>query len=249
MKIKTFLAQGTQKGIENDIVVVVDVLRATSNVVTMFDRGATRVLLYENEEEARSQKLYYPNMAIAGERNCEKIKGFEMGNSPSETLSAKIKGREVALTTTNGTKAMIQACESETVLVGSIINMTAVCEEIARLVRQTGKDIAMLCSGVDGNPVIDDLYAAGAIINKSIMTGKIRGFDLDDASRVAKMVHGGFSRPLDALLASESGRNLTALGFSSDIALCAKQDLMNFVPKVKKDDHSYYVVCDDKQEA
>ncbi len=227
--------------LSKDIVVVIDVLRATSNIVTMLDKGATRIVLFDDEKEALNHKLYYPNAVTCGERDCEKIKGFDIGNSPSETLNYKVGGREVAMTTTNGTSAMIKACDGKAAIVGSILNLTAVCEKVGKLARQTGANLTLLCSGWKGQVSLDDVYAAGAIINKSIMSGGIRGFEIDDGARIAKLVHGGFARPLDALLASISGANLQSLGKTSDIALCAKADLMKVVPIVRKDKDLFVV--------
>ena len=233
--------------LSNDIVVLIDVLRATSNIVTMLDKGAKKVFLFEDEDEPKSQKLYYPNAVLAGERDCEKIRGFDMGNSPSESLNFKIKGREVFLTTTNGTKAAIAASVSDHAYVGSILNITAVCELVGKLAKQTAKNITLLCAGWKGNAAIDDIYTAGAIINKSIVTGSIRNFEIDDSARIAKLVHGGFPRPMDALLASISGKMLSERGLTSDIAFCAKPDLYKIVPKIVKED-GFIIAKTDKQE-
>ena len=230
--------------ISKHVVVVVDVLRATSNICCMFERGVKRVLLLEDEYDCLNHKLRFPNSLLFGERDMLKIKGFDFGNSPSETLSAKLSGKEIVLSTTNGTKAMIIGSKSDQTYIGSLLNLSSICSLIGKMVRSTGRDLTVICSGNNKKITVDDVYLAGAIIHKTIVAGNIRGFEIDDGSRIAKLVHGGFPRAIDALLASDAGRILSARGFSSDIALCAKVDLFRLVPAIKRDGDQVLITCE-----
>ncbi len=247
MKINCFLFPPVTLDISEHYAVVVDVLRATSNILCFFERGAALVRPIKDIDEARDYKLHYPNCVLAGERDGKKIDGFQLGNSPTETLSSKIKGKEIVLSTTNGTSALIEAAKAHKAFVGSLLNLTKTAETIGKMMRETRRDLTIICSGKLGQVSLEDLYCAGAIIQKAVSMGGLRGFEMDDGAKVAKMVHGGFGNGMDAMLASSHGQYLSSLTLTGDIALCAKTDLIPYLPEIRND-KGIHIVCETKED-
>ena len=247
MKINCILFPPVQIDISQDFAVVIDVLRATSNILCFFERGARLVRMVQDAQQARDYKLQNPNCVLAGERDGEKLDGFQLGNSPVETLNAKVKGKEIVMSTTNGTIAIVEASKAHKAYVGSLMNLTKLAETLGKQLRDTRKDLTIICSGAEGQVSLEDLYCAGALIQKAVSMGGLRGFEMDDGARVAKMVHGGFGTGMDAMLASSHGRRLSNLTMTGDIALCAKTDLIPILPEVKNDKGTY-IVCEMKED-
>lgn len=231
------------------VAVVVDVLRSTSTLSVILSSNAKRVLLFDDFEKAVEQKLYNPKIIPVGENGNDGTPEFYSSKSTSEFIGKNLKGKEIAFSTSNGTNAIINTVDMlGKVFIGSMLNLTATAEALAKEIRDRKKSLAVICSGMDGRVALDDLYVAGSLIHKTIAVGRIRGFEIDDGVSIAKMVHGGFSRPIEALLASESGKRLSSLSMTSDIALCAKIDLMPGAVIATKEDGQYIVSYDKEDE-
>ena len=115
---------------EYEIVVVIDVLRATSAICAAFDNGVKSIIPVATLEEAREyQKKGY---LVGAERKGEIVEGFDFGNSPYSYMKEELKGKDVVLSTTNGTKALSIAKEAENVVVGSLLNLDVLCEWLAK---------------------------------------------------------------------------------------------------------------------
>ena len=107
--------------LEESIVVVIDILRATSTMCTAFQYGAVKVIPVETVEESR---VYRDKGYLAGaERNGKKVEGFSFGNSPFDLMSDNIKGKEVVMTTTNGTRAIMLSKNAFKVVIGAFLNL------------------------------------------------------------------------------------------------------------------------------
>lgn len=247
MKINCILFPPVNIDVSQDYVVVIDVLRATSNILCLFERGASKIKPMQDIDQAKNYKIENPNCVLAGERGGRKIEGFQLGNSPTETLSAKIKGKEVVLSTTNGTYAVLEAGKANQAFVCSLLNLTKVADTIGKMMRETRRDLTIICSGNLGQVSLEDLYCSGALIQKAISIGGLRGFDIDDGARVAKMVHGGFGSGMDAMLASSHGQYLSNQTLTGDLALCAKVDLIPYLPRIKND-NGIYISCEMKED-
>src|ERR1700736_1890786 len=109
----------------NDIYIVVDVIRATTTMAVMFDQGAARVLAAATVEQAREAALKVPGRLLCGERNVKPLPGFDYGNSPVQFSQLDLSGRELILTTTNGTRAFYACPEHSMRLAGSLYNARA----------------------------------------------------------------------------------------------------------------------------
>ncbi len=200
--------------------IVVDVLRATSTIAQALVGGYRRVLSCAEIDEARALRETEGEGVLAGERACVRIPGFDLGNSPSEFVSSY--GETVILTTTNGTRALVAAASRcERVLAASLLNLDAV----VGTVREARSDVAIVCAGVRGEFATDDAYVAGRIV------GLLAG-DPSDAAEAAARLARSFATAEDGLRASQSARNLVNAGLENDIAWCARESVLDVVPRV-----------------
>jgi len=201
-----------------DTAVVVDVLRATSTIGLALASGYERVLVAGSLEQA--QALRGPGRVLAGERRCERPEGFDLGNSPEETLSPR--GPELVLATTNGAPAILAAAAAATeVYAASLLNLDAMLALLSAL----DGDILLVCAGTDGSATIEDTYLAG------MLSAALDG-PRSDAAQIAEAVAAAYPRPLDALDASIGAHNLRAVGLDADITFCAQESIISVVPRL-----------------
>jgi len=199
--------------------VVIDVLRATSTICQALAAGWNRVVCVAEIEDARA--LAGPGVALAGERHNVPIDGFDFGNSPREFASAP-GGDTVVLTTTNGTRALLTAAERcETVLVGALLNLAAVVGAVAA----RGEDVAILCAGVEGAFAIDDAYVAGRIA--AALSGTP-----DDSAIAAARLAAAFDGAEAGIAGGVSAANIRDANLAEDIPWCARESVLDLVPRV-----------------
>jgi 2-phosphosulfolactate phosphatase len=200
--------------------IVVDVLRATSTITQALAAGYRRVLCCAEIEQARTLAQSEGPAKLAGERRLEHIEGFDFGNSPRELAGAPA-AETLILTTTNGTRLLVSAAARfEQVLVGSLLNLGAVAEAA----RASGEDVAVLCAGVLGELALDDAYCAGRIV------AALGGARTDSAEAAARIAD-SYPNALAGLGESRSGWNLRRNGFEDDIAWCARESVLDVVPR------------------
>jgi 2-phosphosulfolactate phosphatase len=198
--------------------VVVDVVRASSTIVQALAAGYRRVLCCAEVEEARRLAAELDGAVLAGERKAVAIPGFDLGNSPREFTEPL--GETLVLTTTNGTRAVLAAAaSSETVLVGSLLNLEAVAAAA-----RDGGDVEVVCAGVQGRFTIDDAYCAGRI-------AELLGGDRSDAAEAAVRLARSFASAQEGLGAS--GNPEHAL-LADDIAWCARESVLDVVPRLAR---------------
>src|SRR5580765_3465670 len=139
--------------------VVVDVLRASSTFAQALASGYRRILCCAEIEEARRLRSEIEGSLVGGEREAVRIDGFDVGASPREFLEPRAD--TLILSTTNGTRTILRAAERcEVVLLGSLLNLSAVAEEV----RRRGEDVVVVCAGFKGAFALDDAYCAGRIV-------------------------------------------------------------------------------------
>src|ERR1700749_2012909 len=146
----------------NSIVVVIDILRATSAITTAFFNGVAKMIPVETVEEA--QKYKENGFLVAAERNAEIIQGFDLGNSPFGYMNDKVKGKTIAITTTNGTQAINAAKHARKGIIGSFLNQDVVTDYL----KNQKKDILFLCAGWKNKFNLEDTLFAGAVADALI---------------------------------------------------------------------------------
>jgi 2-phosphosulfolactate phosphatase len=218
------------------IAVVIDVLRASTTIVTALAHGADRVVPAAEIAEAEhvASRLVPPALR-GGERGGVRIEGFDLGNSPREYAADRVAGRTIVITTTNGTAALAASQGAREILIGAIVNRAAVADAVRRLARHDDH-VHLVCAGTDGRVSAEDLLAAGAILDAANVDGA--SDDLDPAARAAlaafRRVAAGGDVPA-ALVAefrrSPGGANLVALGMEADLPAAAAIDTLALVPR------------------
>lgn len=200
------------------VAVVIDVLRASSTIVTALSRGYSRVLCCDGVE--RAEGLRAPERILAGERECRPVPGFDCGNSPGELEPGE--GRELVLSTTNGTPAILSAlAAADEVLVGALLNLDAIVEAVP-----PEADVTVVCSGTDGRFALEDAYAAGRLV--ACLEGR-----RTDAARGAERIAEAYPSSIEPLAESADAAVLRETGQADDIAFCARESVLDVVPRAR----------------
>ena len=210
------------------VVVVIDVLRATSVMVHAMLQGAIEIIPVLTVEEAFQMVKTFPRSTtlLGGERGSRKIEGFDLGNSPKEYVADKVKDKRLILTTTNGTKAFYLISSGKKIMVGSFFNIGATAQRCVELDR----DLLLFPSGDKGNFSMEDTVCGGMLIDMILRKGE-ETISLTDASRAAHLLYQRFRANLvEALHLSSHGRDLIDLGLGDDLPYCAQTDITDLVP-------------------
>jgi 2-phosphosulfolactate phosphatase len=210
---------------EGQIVVVIDVLRATSAICTAFQYGVEKMIPVATVEEALAYKQQ--GYLVGAERNAIAIEGFDFGNSPYSYMTDKIKGQTVVITTTNGTQAIEAAKNAYAVVIGSFLNITALCDWL--IVQD--KPILLLCSGWKNKFNLEDTLFAGAVTE---ILSKQEAFKLLDGALATKYLYQqAHQNPYKFLNYSSHKERLSAMGLKDDIKYCLTLDQTNVIPILK----------------
>jgi 2-phosphosulfolactate phosphatase len=196
--------------------IVVDVIRASSSIAQALASGYERVLCCREIEEAKAVRALLGDRAVVGgERTGVMVEGFDVGASPRE-FAAGPRAPTLILSTTNGTTAILTAAaRCETVLVGSLLNLSALVAAAA-----PAGDVAVYCAGFKGGFALDDAYCAGRIV------AELPG-ERTDAARAAEVLARSFTTAQEAF----DARTYGPPGLEADIAWCAQVDLLDTVPR------------------
>jgi 2-phosphosulfolactate phosphatase len=213
---------GNPEQIQGKTVIVIDVFRASSSIVTAFAHGAKAIYPVKTVEEA--ERLRGENRLLAGERFGEKISGFDLGNSPCQLATEAIQGKELVITTTNGTQALAIAKEGKDVLVGCLLNAKAA----SQVARQLGEEITILCSGSRGQFSLEDSVAAGFILSHLAKANP--NLIMDDLGLLLLHSTQWARNQLSLLKQSAAGQRNRKLGNEADLDACLQLDRYSIVP-------------------
>ncbi|HEX7056129.1 MAG TPA: 2-phosphosulfolactate phosphatase [Bacilli bacterium] len=208
-------------------VIVIDVLRATSTIATALEHGCAGIIPVETVSQA--VKLQTGEYMLGGERFCKKLAGFDLGNSPLEYTREELAGKQVILTTTNGTRALQKSQKAENILAGSLLNASACAKAAVELKR----DIVILCAGTLDMFSIEDGLCAGFIVDEigRLVNEQIALNDLGIAMRLACAQAKEAMEQI--LLESAHGKKLTKLGYRDDVVFCSRINVFSLVPILK----------------
>lgn len=209
-----------------DLVVVLDVLRATSAICTAIEHGVKEIIPVATVEEAR--ELQAKGYIAAAERGGQIVEGFDLGNSPYSYMDPQLKGKSVVLTTTNGTKAIDMARSKETVVVGALNNLNALCDWLI----EQERDILVLGSGWKDKFNLEDTICGGAIADQCLASGKF--YADEDSTVAAKFIFRSSRDNMFAFLkASSHRRRLRALNLNEDVKYCLTPNNCTAIPVLK----------------
>lgn len=219
--------------------VVFDVLRATSTLVTALANGAEFILPVREIPEALAAKAQDPSMLLAGERGGLRIGraqtgsvDFDFGNSPREFTPDKVAGRRIAMTTTNGTRALHACRGARAVLACSFLNMASIARYVGTL---DVDEIIVVCGGTGDHGAAEDTLGAGALCQRLEASGSMTS--IDDSVWTARSLYEICRDDLPGALAnSYNGRRLlTYPDLAADVALCASIDTLDVVALADKE--------------
>jgi len=207
-------------------VAVIDVLRATSTIITALINGAKEVIPVVEIEEALTLKTkYHPSeVLLCGERSAGIIPGFDLGNSPFDYTPEKVKNRILIMSTTNGTKAIMKAEGAKKLLLASFINGVEVVQQV-----NESDELVLLCSGTDGRFSMDDALCAGYMATLLEQTTTIEVCDLTRTLMLAWQSLKG--KYVEAIKTSVHGKLLVRKGYEKDVAYCLQTDVTITVPQ------------------
>jgi 2-phosphosulfolactate phosphatase len=209
-----------------EIVVVIDVLRATSAICAAFENGIASIIPVPTVEEAWEYKK--KGYLAGAERKGQIVEGFDFGNSPFSYLNPDFKGKDVVLTTTNGTKSIEVAKDAEIVVIGSFLNL----DYLSKWLEKQDKNILCLCSGWQDKFNLEDTICGGAIANYLVSTGNFTS--VEDSSIAAKYLYqSAKDNYLGFLKSSSHRRRLKNLNLNEDIKYCLTPNQTNVIPILK----------------
>ena len=221
--------------------VVIDLLRASTTICHALAAGAREVIPCLEVDDARriAADLAASRPVLGGEREGVQIEGFDLGNSPDEYQPDTVGGRTVVFTTTNGTAAMLRCRRAGRIVIGSLVNFSAVCKQLT-----AHAQTHLICAGTQSKITREDVLCAGAITDRLLSSGAMGESDLNDEARIARdawrqTMHGpdvqnpGSTEALARTLRdTQGGRNLIALGLERDIVAAAQIDKFRIVPEL-----------------
>lgn len=232
MNIKFYatLEQVEKNSLQNASVVVIDVLRASSTIVAAIENGAERIIPIADVETA--SRLVRPaerdKKLLAGERKCLPVPGFDLSNSPGEFTPARVRGKTIVLTTSNGTRAIAAAAKAGRIVICALTNLHAVASAL-----RGEPELVVLCCGSEGSIAAEDLLCGGMLLKSLEPAASPESFS--DAARVARVVAEQFGSNAEAFVrSSDHGRKLVALGFESDVVFCSRVGASSSVPEVRE---------------
>lgn len=233
MRIEVLPYPGNQPNREQSdkTFVVLDILRATSTIVTALANGATEVIPVADPSEAiqLAKNLGEDQCLTGGERGGLPIPGLNLGNSPLEYTREVVGGKKAALCTTNGTVAIRWSQSGKRVLIGSFLNLPAVVEAL----RQED-DVLLVCSGRNGSLALEDFVCAGMIVHRLVtLFGKKKKLSLSDSAVLSRLAYQNMEKTKglpEGLAETAHGKDLTELGLGEDILYCAQVGLYDVVP-------------------
>lgn len=210
----------------DNIVVVIDIFRATSAICYGFENGAKQIIPVASVEECKQ----YANTGklLAAERNGDVVDGFDFGNSPFSYSRDKVEGRSIVLTTTNGTHAIQQARKSHKVIIGSFLNLDAVCNWL----KEQQQDVLLLCAGWKNKFNLEDTLFAGAVISQL----KNDFVYLCDSAIAAEDLYQMAKNDLRTFLRKSSHSvRLKELNIEDDIQFCLQKNICTTIPVLAVD--------------
>ena len=232
MKIHVFFspAEVSESEVEGRTAVVIDVIRATSCMVEGLANGARGIFPTVEPENAikLASDLGREDTLLCGERKGLKIEGFDLGNSPAEFSREVVEGKQLVMSTTNGTRAFLAVEDAERILTVAFLNLSA-----AAAVLKDVQDLVVVCAGKEDRFSMDDALCAGILLKK-LLDDREDGVVLNDAARVVMDLAEKYEPSEGFLRSTAAGQALVEVGLDQDLGLCANLDRHALVPEMKE---------------
>jgi 2-phosphosulfolactate phosphatase len=242
LSIQTFFSatEAESTDMTGKVAVVIDVIRATTVIVEALASGARGIFPTVTTEEAiaLAQTLGREDALLCGERKGLRVEGFDLGNSPQEFTAERVNGKQLVMSTTNGTRSL-RACQgARRVLIMAFTNIQAVVERVHALqVSEDASKLVLVCAGKEGRFALDDAVCAGLFLKAltAVVAGDAgqRPLVLDEGSRVAVQLADAFPLSEAFLKTTAAGAALVEVGLGDDLAWCARRDQVSLVPEME----------------
>jgi 2-phosphosulfolactate phosphatase len=234
LKISMFFAQNyveTELELKDKNVVIIDVLRTSTTMVTGLANGAKEIIPTDSIASAgmigrnsQGQSL------LCGERHAKVIEGFNLGNSIKEYKEENVKGKILVFNSTNGTPSIMKSKFARNCVILGFVNISRVAQFLSAL----NEEFIIVCAGREGEFSLEDTVCAGMLINMLTGKGSKNKYELTDSSLGASMLYTAYKKDLLKMLhESEHGKFLVSLGFEDDLIASAKVDEYNILPILK----------------
>ncbi len=210
------------------VVVVVDILRATSAICAAFMNGARHIIPVENSAEARRYKD--KGYLVAAERDGLVLEFADFGNSPFNFTPERIHNRDIVYSTTNGTRTIHMASGAHAVAIGSYLNLSALVEWLTLQKR----DVVVLCAGWKNKFSLEDALFAGALSHELMKTSRFLTI-CDSVTGVSDLWEMARSNPYHYILKAAQKQRLAKHGLDDVIEFCHTIDQTNIVPVLEND--------------
>ncbi|MBU5453941.1 2-phosphosulfolactate phosphatase [Caproiciproducens sp. MSJ-32] len=221
--------------LKDKIVIIIDMLRATSVITTAINNGAKEIIPILTVEEAYKKKEELKAIGIeallGGERNAIKIEGFDFTNSPLEYTKERVNEKTIILTTTNGTRAINLSKNAKKIFIASMLNAKAVVAEL----KKEKEDIVFINAGTNGEFSMDDYICSGYMIS---LLSKECSCNLSDISKMAKLIYENNNNIIDFIKEAKHYNILKSLNLEKDLYYCVKKDIIKIVPYYNKSTNS-----------
>jgi 2-phosphosulfolactate phosphatase len=221
----------TDEALDGATALVVDVLRASTSIIAALGNGAEGIVPVADADAARRRAaILGGRVVLAGERRGERIEGFDLGNSPLDFTPARVRGRTVIMTTSNGTRALLASRGAETVGIAALVNVSAA----AAWAEAASRDVVVVCAGERGRVSLEDQVCAGLLVGR--IAARAERARLTDAAAAAAGIAVPYGKDA-ARLARDSrwGRHLSRAGYAADLAACLSLDTSPLVPVYLRD--------------
>jgi 2-phosphosulfolactate phosphatase len=232
VRLDVFFTPNQVKPIETAgrLVVIVDVLRASTTVATALGNGAKTVIPVEGADEviSRSREFARSQILLAGEQKMHPIAGFDIGNSPQAFTPAMVEGKTILITTTNGTKTLLGVQNARDIVIASYVNFTAVLA-MMKVAASSNTDIAIICAGEEGSFTLEDAACAGRFVRA--IPKRSDSIQTNDAAAASVVIEKKYGDNIAKVFKESShGQALQSAGFGDDLAAAAEVDSYPVVP-------------------
>ena len=230
--------QARGENTQNIVCVVIDILRATSNIAVILENGCPAIYPCASPEKAfeLAEKLRLRHgsekILLGGEQDGKPIEGFDGGNSPLEYSRWRISGKTLILSTSNGTKTLSAVKSCGEIFTAAFVNITAIARRVTSILHKNpSQSLLIACSGREGGYCEEDTVGAGIFLH--LLSESLDSLEFSDTARAALQVAKSAEKNLEKMLFDSCwGKHLSVLGLGNDISFCAQKDITNIVPRL-----------------
>ncbi len=212
--------------IENSAVAIIDVLRATSVMLTAFANGAKSIIPVDSPAKAFALKKIYPEYLLGGEEDAIQVKGFDLDNSPFSYTREIVANKTIVMSTSNGTKAIEGSKNANRLVIASFLNANAIAQELKH-----EEKITLVCSGSSNSYTLEDALCAGYLVN--LLQQHQPASKLSDLAISLSSLSSIHQNDIQNFASKGNHYQLLAQkGFQKDLTYCFKKNRYDLIPEL-----------------